>query len=55
VVYGNLAADGGDQVVAEQLAVLQAIGHANIGVFARTNARTAHLSAALTGLGSSTC
>lgn len=51
VVYGNVVDDGRERVVAAQIAALQATGHATIGVFARTNVRTADLSAALTGLG----
>jgi DNA helicase-2/ATP-dependent DNA helicase PcrA len=51
VVYTGIDADARDRVVADQLAALQASGHATVGVFARTNARTADLSAALTGLG----
>jgi ATP-dependent DNA helicase UvrD/PcrA len=50
VVYGDVADDGRERVVAAQIATLQATGHATIGVFARTNVRTADLSAALTGL-----
>jgi DNA helicase-2/ATP-dependent DNA helicase PcrA len=51
VVHAGVDAAVRHQVVANQLAALQATGHATIGVFARTNARTADLSAALTGLG----
>jgi DNA helicase-2/ATP-dependent DNA helicase PcrA len=51
VVHGGIDSDARDQVVADQLATLQATGHATVGVFARTNVRTADLSAALTGLG----
>jgi DNA helicase II / ATP-dependent DNA helicase PcrA len=51
VVHTGVDADARDQVVADQLAALQATEHATVGVFARTNLRTADLSAALTGLG----
>jgi DNA helicase II / ATP-dependent DNA helicase PcrA len=51
VVHAGVDVDARDRVVAGQLAALQATGHATVGVFARTNARTADLSAALTGLG----
>jgi DNA helicase II / ATP-dependent DNA helicase PcrA len=51
VVHADIDAAIRHQVVADQLVALQATGHATVGVFARTNARTADLSAALTGLG----
>ncbi len=51
VVHAGVTADARDRVVADQLAALQVSGHATVGVFARTNVRTADLSAALTGLG----
>ncbi len=51
VIHAGVDADARNQVAADQLATLQATGHATVGVFAGTNARTAELSAALTGLG----
>jgi DNA helicase-2/ATP-dependent DNA helicase PcrA len=51
VVHAGVTVDVRDRVVAAQLAARQASGHATVGVFARTNARTADLSAALTGRG----
>jgi DNA helicase-2/ATP-dependent DNA helicase PcrA len=51
VIHAGVDAAARKQVVADQLAALQATGHATVGVFTRTNARTAELSAALTSLG----
>jgi DNA helicase II / ATP-dependent DNA helicase PcrA len=51
VVYRDVGRDGREQVVADQLAALQEAGCATIGVFLRTNAATAELSAALVELG----
>jgi DNA helicase-2/ATP-dependent DNA helicase PcrA len=48
VVHASVTGEVRHQVAADQLAALQAAGHATVGVFARTNARTADLSAALT-------
>ncbi|HZD71242.1 MAG TPA: hypothetical protein VFA45_20770 [Actinomycetes bacterium] len=51
VIYRDVAADGREQVVPGQITTLREAGCTTVGVYARTNADTAELSAALVELG----
>jgi DNA helicase-2/ATP-dependent DNA helicase PcrA len=50
-VYKDVVDEARAKVVSSQIVMLQATGHETIGIFARTNASTADLSAQLTDLG----